>query len=158
MKKLVLPPNENGYQPTMGNGVISTPALKGPPRQRVDFVGAVHRLNLSWTLTQAEMQLLLAFWSYWQRNPQLFLMDLIIDDVVMQEYQVRFDTDSGSLTWSKQGNAWFPSIPVIAIPNLRDEAFDESIIDLWSVGTLPSVLADLDKLVNVALPDALENL
>lgn len=158
MKKLVLPPNENGYTPTMGNGVISTPAMQGAPKQRVDFIGAIHRVNLAWALTTAEMQLMLSFWSYWQRNPELFLMDLIIDDVVVQEYKVRFDVEAGSLSWSKSGNAWFPSAPVIAIPNLRDNTFDETIIDLWAVGATSQTFADLDKLVNKSLPDAIGDL
>ena len=145
MNRLMLPPTEAGYTATFGGGVISQKLQGGASRFEVDVLGASHMLSLSWLTDRAGYQYLMAFYRLWQRNPsQHFLAALIIDDHQLRDYECHFVPDS--ISAQIEAKALTP-----------DYVFDQSLVDTW--GGFPSDgFAQLEQLVNVDLPDALEDL
>lgn len=152
MYKLVLAPNEEGYNPKLGNGLLTQPLLGGMPRQRKIFFGSVHSVPLAWSLDRDEMEMLFSFYFHYQDEPEVFLMDLIVDSVDVKEYQCKFVSE---LSWSKQGNHWQASIDCIVNPSIRNHELDQDIIDYWQSGLNPKISNLFDKLVNEAMPKAL---
>lgn len=157
MNRLDLCPLQSGYSASFGDGVVSTPALKGMPRTRLDFVGAVHMVNASFLLGDGDYGYLMSFYRVYQRNPQPFIARLILDTPLGADYQCKFVGDSLRFN-SKDGKYVSVSCQLYAAPLAIDIDYDESVVALRNVGTNGDVLKNLDKLVNVALPDALENL
>ena len=154
MNKLVLPPNESGYNPSLGNGILTQDLAGGMPRQRRTFIGSVHNVPLTWSLSREEMGLMLAFYFENQRNPQPFFMDLILDYTDIREYQLRFVSE---LQWSKRGNLWQASIQAVAKPFQRNPTDDQEVIDFWQIGMTGEIAEQIELLVNHYLPNALEN-
>ena len=157
MNRLMLPPTEAGYTATFGGGVISQKLQGGASRFEVDVLGASHMLSLSWLTDRAGYQYLMAFYRLWQRNPsQHFLARLIIDDHQLQDYECHFMPDTMNLN-AVAGLSYSVSAQIEAKAVTPDYAFDQSIVDTW--GTFPADgFAQLEQLVNVDLPDALEDL
>lgn len=157
MNRLMLPPTEAGYTATFGGGVISQKLQGGASRFEVDVLGASHMLSLSWLTNRAGYQYLMAFYRLWQRNPsQHFLARLIIDDHQLRDYECHFMPDSMSLT-GVQGLSYSVSAQIEAKALTPDYVFDQSLVDAWAAFPADG-FAQLEQLVNVDLPDALEDL
>lgn len=156
MNRLKLCPTQAGYSVQFGGGVIAQRLNGGASRFEVDVLGASHTVNLSWTTDQGGYQYLMAFHRLWQRNPsQPFLARLIIDDHQARDYQCHFVPDTLMLS-AKTGKAHTVTAQIEAKAKTPDYAFDQSIVDTW--GTFPAdSIGRLEQLVNVDLPDALEN-
>lgn len=156
MNRLMLPPTEAGYTATFGGGVISQKLQGGASRFEVDVLGASHTVNLSWTTDQAGYQYLMAFYRLWQRNPsQPFLARLIIDDHQMQDYDCHFVPATLMLS-AKSGKAHTVTAQIEAKAITPDYDFDQSLVDAWESG-MGAGMPELEQLVNVDLPNALEN-
>lgn len=156
MNRLMLPPTEAGYTATFGGGVISQKLQGGASRFEVDVLGASHMLSLSWLTDRAGYQYLMAFYRLWQRNPsQHFLARLIIDDHQLQDYECHFMPDTMNLT-AIAGLSYSVSAQIEARAKTPDYDFDQSLVDAWESGMGDGV-PELEQLVNVDLPDALEN-
>lgn len=156
MNRLMLPPTEAGYTANFGGGVISQKLQGGASRFEVDVLGASHMLSLAWFTNRAGYQYLMAFYRLWQRNPsQPFIAQLIIDDHQLRDYQCHFMPDAMTLG-GVQGLSYSVSAQIEARAITPDYAFDQSIVDAWESGIVGGV-PELEQLVNVDLPDALEN-
>lgn len=156
MNRLKLCPTQAGYSVQFGNGVNSQQLNGGASRFEVDVLGASHTVNLSWTTGQAGYQYLMSFYRLWQRNPsQPFLARLIIDDHQMQDYDCHFVPATFMLS-AKTGKAHTVTAQIEAKAITPDYDFDQSIVDAWESGIVGG-LPDLEQLVNVDLPNALEN-
>lgn len=156
MNRLMLPPTEAGYTATFGGGVIGQKLQGGASRFEVDVLGASHMLSLSWFTNAAGYQYLMAFYRLWQRNPsQPFIAKLIIDDHQLRDYQCHFMPDTMNLVGT-EGLSYSVSAQIEAKAKTPDYEFDQSLVDAWESGVVGG-LPDLEQLVNVDLPDALEN-
>lgn len=156
MNRLMLPPTEAGYTATFGGGVISQKLQGGASRFEVDVLGASHMLSLSWLTDRAGYQYLMAFYRLWQVNPsQPFIAELIIDDHQLQEYECHFMPDTMTLV-GVQGLSYSVSAQIEAEAITPDIVFDQAIVDAWESG-MGVGMPELERLVNVDLPDALEN-
>lgn len=156
MNRLMLPPTEAGYTANFGGGVISQKLQGGASRFEVDVLGASHMLSLAWFTDRAGYQYLMAFYRLWQRNPsQPFLAALIIDDHQLQDYECHFMPDTMNLN-AVAGLSYSVSAQIEAKAITPDYAFDQSLVDAWESGMGDGV-PELEQLVNVDLPDALEN-
>jgi hypothetical protein len=157
MNRLMLAPLQAGYSVQLGNDVISQRLEGGASRHERATIGSSHTVNLQWACPLGDYQYLMAFYRIWQRNPsQAFVMRLVIDAHVAQDYQCHFVPESIQLT-SKSGAIHYVSAQVEAKALIPDDLFDEAIVTTWNAG-LEDSLPLLEQLVNQDLPDALENL
>lgn len=156
MNRLRLCPTQSGYSVQFGGGVIAQRLNGGASRFEVDVLGASHTVNVSWTTDQGGYQYLMAFHRLWQRNPsQPFLARLIIDDHQARDYECHFVPDTLVLS-AKTGKSHTVTAQIEARAITPDHDFDQSIVDAWESGMGGGSL-ELEQLVNVDLPDALEN-
>lgn len=156
MNRLMLAPTENGYSVQFGNVVNSQQLQGGQSRFEVDILGASNIVAVSWLTDAGGYQYLSAFHRLWQRNPsQAFLVELIIDDHALQEYECRFVPSSFSLA-SLQGLAYTVNAQLEVKAKAPDEVFDQAIVDAWDGGS-NDWAGQLEQLTNSDLPDALEN-
>lgn len=160
MHKLLLRPAQAGYSAQPGSNVLMQQLDGGAPRFGVFTKKSSHQVNMQWITNKAGYQYLLAFYHVWMRNPaQPFLVDLVIDgEATLQQYQCFFMPASLQLN-SKVGVVHTVSAQLIAKAINRNTAIDDLIIDAGNRGVLLAELPDpLERLVNQALPDALEDL
>lgn len=153
MNRLDLTPLQSGYSVEYGDGILTQDLGAGMPRQRADFIGAVHKASATFNLTKEDYNYLMAFYRVYQRNPVPFLVGLILDTPVKQDYTCRF---IGPPRFNgKDGKIINVTCQFVAKPLVIDAAYDESIVGLRNGGTNFEAVSNLEKLVNVDLPDAL---
>lgn len=158
MNSFALCPLQQGYTPTFANNILEQQLLGGFARQRVQFVNNVHTVNASVALhDKSRQQYFWAFWRSHMSQPRHFLWKLIIDDTEMTTYQCQFITDSLQIE-ERNGQTYKASFSVRCKPNLSDQDFDQSIIDVWESEGEALIFDLLEKLVNIDFPNALESL
>lgn len=158
MNKLVLPPNESGYNPSLGNGILTQDLAGGMPRQRRTFIGSVGVANVSvFCRNELEIEYFWAFWRKKDRNPQPWLWALKTDSYKMEEHECRFMLGQTPQESERQGNKIKYSFQVWVKPLSRSASYDDDVVDAWQLGINPDVSNALEILVNVTLPNALEN-
>lgn len=160
MNSLALKPLLAGYVPSIGNGVLEQQLLGGFARQRVQFVNNVHTVNASVSLhDEARQQYFWAFWRIHTLKPQPFLWGLMCDDYEIRTYMCQFVPESLQVG-ERSGKNYKVSFTVRCKPlNNNQFEIDEAIIALWETGDqVIDFLSEFEKLVNVSLPDALEDL
>lgn len=145
---------QSGYTVDFGNDVIAQELDGGPSRYRRDIRRNSHRVNVSWVLKLKGYQYLTAFYRVWMRNPsQPFLAQLIIDDK-LKDYECFFK--SAIQLNSKDGPIYRVSAQLEVKALIADDDFDDVIVALGNGDSL-DVFDPLEELVNVDLPNALEN-
>lgn len=159
MNNLALCPLQSGYVPTIANSVLEQALVGGFARQRVQFVNNTHTVNVSVMLAnEAQQQYFWAFWRIHTLNPQNFKWALICDDFELKTYECQF-IPSSLQVGEPTANIVKVSFSVrCKAQNNTELAFDQGIIDAWETGNGLDFTDELEKLVNVKLPDALENL
>ena len=158
MNSFALCPLQDGYTPQPANNLLEQQLVGGFARQRVQFVNNVHTVNATVSLhDKARQQYFWAFWRSHTFNPRKFLWRLMIDDTEMTTYQCQFVAGSVQVQ-ERNGIVYRVSFAVRCKPKPVDHEFDQGIIDVWESGDGAALVNLLEKLVNVDLPNALENL
>lgn len=158
MNSFALCPLQDGYTPQPANNMLEQALMGGFARQRVQFVNNVHTVNATVSVPdKAHQQYFWAFWRSHTLNPRPFLWRLTVDDADMTTYQCQFVADSVQVQ-ERNGIPYRISFSVRCKPKPVDYEFDQSIIDAWETGNSAALFNLLEKLVNVDLPNALENL
>ena len=153
MNRLDLTPLQSGYSVEYGDGILTQDLGAGMPRQRADFIGAVHKVSVNFNLDKEDYNYLMLFYGVQQRNPAPFLVGLIVDTPVKQDYPCRF---IGPPKFNgKNGKIINVTCQFRVVPLPFDTAYAESVIGLRNGGTNFEAVSNLEKLVNVDLPDAL---
>ena len=158
MNSFALRPLNRGMTFQPANNLLEQQLVGGFARQRVQFVNNVHTVNATVSLhDKARQQYFWAFWRSYTLNPRPFLWRLMIDDTEMTTYQCQFVANSVQVQ-ERNGIVYRVSFSVRCKPKPVDYEFDQGIIDVWETGDGAALVNLLEKLVNVDLPDALENL
>lgn len=157
MRKLLVTPEQANYGVEFGNEVLSAQLSGGASRTRRDFIGAVATVTVSWTIGINDARYLQAFYRTATANASLpFLIDLVLDNPDLSEYQAKFVPGTfklngvSGLTTSYSANLEVkPHVPDVDDDNLLMDAYeafgDESVFDFFDL------LADF---VNVQFPAA----
>lgn len=147
---------QSGYTVNFGNDVIAQELDGGPSRYRRDIRRNSHLVNVSWVLKLKGYQYLTAFYRVWMRNPsQPFLAQLIIDDE-LKDYECFFK--SAIQLNSKNGPVYQVSAQLEVKALIADDVFDELLVAVGNQSIdLGELMDPLEELVNVDLPNALEN-
>lgn len=153
MNRLDLCPLQSSYSTTFGDGVLTQDLGKGMPRTRADFIGAVHSVNVSFLLSPADYQYLMAFYRTYQRDPQPFLVGLYLDEPTIKDYVCKFV--SMPTLGNKEGKYVNSSCQLVVKPSAANAALDDVIVAMRNGGTTFDALNLLEELVNEDLPDAL---
>ena len=158
MNSFALRPLNRGMTFQPANNLLEQQLVGGFARQRVQFVNNVHTVSATVSLhDKARQQYFWAFWRSHTLNPRPFLWRLMIDDTEMTTYQCQFVANSIQVQ-ERNGVVYRASFSVRCKPKPVDYEFDQSIIDAWESGSGSEIVNLLEKLVNVDLPNALENL
>ncbi len=158
MNSFALRPLNRGMTFQPANNLLEQQLVGGFARQRVQFVNNVHTVNATVSLhDKAHQQYFWAFWRSYTLNPRPFLWRLMIDDTEMTTYQCQFVANSVQVQ-ERNGIVYRVSFSVRCKPKPVDHEFDQGIIDVWESGDGAALVNLLEKLVNVDLPNALENL
>lgn len=159
MRKLLVPPSQAGYGAQFGEESLYVALSGGPGAFRRDFVGAVARVSVSWSVPPQEAQYLLAFYRYASAHAsEPFLIDLALDSPDLLEYTAKIIPGSFALT-GYRGNERTYTAELEVKPQTEDAALDISILDTYEAfgGESGVALAysELEALVNENLAGAL---
>ena len=156
MDKFQLPPDSAAYTVVDGKEVIAIQLDGGAARYRRDILNANSKVTCQWTFDRDEYQYLRAFYKTSTSNGSLpFLIDLALDDPALTEHQAYFVPGSMSLR-EQRGHMYVVAAELDVKPIPRDQAYDESLVMIWS-GYAPDpslFLNQLEQLVNVQMPEA----
>ncbi len=158
MDKFMLCPLLAGYSFTPGQNILEQQLAGGMPRQRRNFIGSVGVANVSvFCRNELEIEYFWAFWRKKDRNPQSWLWALKTDSYKMEEHECRFMLGQTPQESERQGNKIKYSFQVWVKPLNRSASYDDDVVDAWQLGINPDVSNALEILVNITLPNALEN-
>lgn len=150
---------QSGYSAKLGDGVVSQALDGGASRYRQALKNVPHAVNVQWVVKEGGYQYLMAFYRVWRRKPnQPFLAKLIIDDASAEEYKCFFKT-SPTLS-EKNGKIFTVTSQLEVMPALENKDMDDLLVEFGNQSDedLFDLANPLEKLVNVDLPNALENL
>lgn len=157
MDKFMLCPQLSGYSFLYGQNILEQSLTAGMPRQRLNFIGAVHQVTVSVFCTNAdEIDYFWAFWRIKQRNPENWLWSLKTDSSKLEEHECRFMMGSLPQESDRQGDMVKYSFSLWVKPLNRPPSVDEDIIGAWQAGLNPNVMNRFEILANKAAADALE--
>jgi len=158
MDKFMLCPLLASYSFTPGQNILEQQLAGGMPRQRRNFIGSVGVVSVSvFCRNELEIEYFWAFWRKKDRNPQPWLWALKTDNYKMEEHECRFMLGQTPQESERQGNKIKYSFQVWVKPLNRSASYDDQVVDYWSAGGNPDVSKALERLSNIKLPDALEN-
>lgn len=156
MDTFLLCPQLAGYSFSFGQNILEQQLSAGAPRQRVNFVGAVHQINASVLCSdEYETEYFWAFYRKRQRNPLPFLWMCKSDGPSMELHECRFVAASPQES-DRQGNKIRFSFQLWITPLLRPATIDEDIIDYWQSGLNPKASRLFEKLDNEDIPEAMK--
>lgn len=149
--KMTLCPNQSGYSGTVNYGKLRIQLEGGRSRFRQEYRNQANTVNVSWMTDKNGYDYLVAFRSLYSKQSNPFLIDLILDDSELVEYKADF---IGALNLTKvEGLSYTVTTELEVSAKRRSNDSDEVIV----LGVL-DLVNPLEKLVNVDLPNALENL
>lgn len=133
MRKLLLAPSQAGYSATDGAAALEAALSGGMPRSRLDFLGAIARVEAQWSVGPADFQYLRAFFRTGSgQTSEPFLIDLVLDDFELTEYTAKFVP--GSLRITKVvGQTTSCSAQLHVQPQPIDEDLDNAILDSYEI-------------------------
>lgn len=156
LPQLILCPLLENYSVGIGNDVLSTQYTNGPPRLRLNNVGAPHQISVTFRHKAVHHDYIWQFWELYKVKP--FAMRLIIKGTTMQWYQCWFngmpqDTVLG-------GNVFEFSCGLIVKPIPVNLELAATFVYFYEQtgGDISGFTNALEKLVNEDLPDALGSL
>ena len=147
MEKLTLPPDQFSYVYNPAKDVVSIELDGGLSKSRRDIQGSAAIIDCNWFLNLADYQYFRAFFNFnTKKGAQSFLIDLLVDQPYLEEYEAKFVPDSVTMDnpigLSRKITARLEIVPI------EDSDFDEMILLLHD-GT--EILNLLEKLTNVDL-------
>lgn len=154
--KLDMCPDQAGYGVQRGTNYNEIQTGAGNTRIRRTSKNAEHIVTVSWTTDKNGYNFLQAFYRLWEsQSPKIehFVLDLVIDDAELQEYECYFVAGSAPNLTSVLGFCYKVSAQLRVRPTKPNKEQDELIV--LQIDKLVNLL---EKLANVHLPDALENL
>lgn len=153
LPRLILCPLLENYSAAIGNDVLSTQYTNGPPRLRLNSVGAPHQISVTFRHKAVHHDYIWQFWELYKVKP--FAMRLIIKGTTMQWFQCYFNGMPKDNVLG--GNVFEFSTNLIVIPKPVDLDVAASFVYLYNEtgGDISTYLNALEKLVNEDLPDAL---
>ncbi len=161
---LTLPfvPLQDGYGVDLKDGLLSVELDGGAPWTRLDIVGGVRQVQVSWVLGADEYSVMMGFHRAFVRTGgELFYADLVIDSGAIERYQAKFVSGSFRLI-SKQG----PTYTVSAVLNVYPlRGYLDAVLDpmttmlellpyYGSIAAVREMFNGLEKLVNKDWPNA----
>lgn len=149
---------QSGYSAQVGDGVISQSLDGGAPRYRRQIKGAVSTAGVQWVVDAGTYQYLMAFYRVWCRNPaQPFLCKLCIDNAPVEDYECYF---ASALKLDSKVAGVYTVTATLTVKRLKtNDAMDDLIVAFGNEDqNLAEFMNPLEQLVNVDLPDALENI
>jgi len=145
LRKLAYLPERSSYSYKNNSHVLTAELEGGLSRSRVDIVGGSSRIDCTWNLDNNEFQYFMAFYnSRTKRGANFFLMDLILDRPIAEEFVVKFVPDT-LVSSSPSELAFTIAASLEVLPNEQD-AFD-----YWFVEFSDSPLATNSLLDRLAL-------
>lgn len=156
LPKLNLDVPQEGYSFDDGDAILRAKLSSGTSRTRLDMLDAPIEANIQLVLSQGQYQ----YWTAFKRTAisrasMPFLMDLVIDDYDVREYEVLIIP--GSLKTSVQGTAHIVSMNVEIVVTMDDSETDDTLIMLYRIygEGAENFLNRLERLVNFQLPSSL---
>ncbi len=156
MEKLNIPVPQEGYSIDDGQAVLMAKLNSGPSRFRLDMLGAPLVISISLMLEPYQYQYWRAFYrSTITRGSLPFLLDLVVEDQAVDEYQVQIMP--GTLRTSIRGTVHIVEFQVEAKTAQDDPEEDATILMLYDLYGVEAadILNLLAKLANVDLPHGL---
>lgn len=157
MRKLLVTPSKSGYAVGVGNEARSVALDGGPSRTRRDFIGAVSLVDCSWNLPPDAFTYFQAFYrTATEMATEPFLIDLVLDEFSLLEYQSRFVPGSMRIT-GVSGMETSVAAQLETRPRPVNAVVDEGILMLYEAYEMGGalLLETLVHLVNVDMPGAL---
>ncbi|MHA3050196.1 hypothetical protein [Acinetobacter sp. ANC 4639] len=147
-----------GYSVGFKSGVISQELDGGAPRYRRASRNPYSIVNVQWVVKEAGFQYLDALHEVWCRNPnQFFYAPLKVNGPEYKNYEAYFVEDSFQLN-SVEGLV-FTVTAHLRVKPIINEALNDVLIAAGNSNLdLSKLVNPLEQLVNVDLPNALENL
>lgn len=155
MQRLSIIPDSSSYTASPQAGYNRVALIGGPGRYRSDSIDNAAIYDCTWLLDPEDYQYLAAFYRYFERKLEPFIVSLVLDSGDIQDYIAKIIPNSWRLI-SAKGLAYTVSCQIEAVPaTLPDTAFDDALIALRSEYTdLAALTNPLEKLVNIDLPEA----
>jgi hypothetical protein len=154
MNKLFITPIVSNYSVASPDNVISTTTAGGFSRSRLDIVGGIMIVNVSWMLDENAFNYLNAFYYTILANGTLpFLCNLVLDKAALSEYQCKFVAKSFKPISSLTAMRFTASAQFEVKPTVRDANRDNAIVGYFGASQTIFNLADrIAKIANVILP------
>ncbi|NYR09615.1 hypothetical protein [Psychrobacter sp. BI730] len=156
LPQLILCPLLENYNVDIGNDVLSTQYTNGPPRLRLNNVGAPHQISVTFRHKAQHHDYIWKFWELYKVKP--FAMRLIIKGTTMKWFQCYFNGMPKDSVLG--GNVFEFSTNLIVIPKPVDLELAATFVYFYEQtgGDISGFMNQLEKLVNEDLPDALGSL
>lgn len=153
LPKMILAPAQAGYSVEPQADTLRASMGPGPSRFRRDMIGAVSAVSVQWRANRGEFEYLEAFFRTAVPGSLPFLIDLLIDEADLLEYQARLIPGSKRLS-AMQGNLRVVDAVLEVRPLPADPVYDAALVELFELygDDLDGMLAALDELVNTYMP------
>ena len=149
LEKLLLIPEQSSYRYGPDNSVITTTLDGGYSKSRTDLVNNASIVSCSWLLKDYHYQYFRAFFkAATDKGVFPFLIDLILDQPYLEEYEAKFIPESVQMD-TPQGLMYTVTADLEVIP-IADIEFAQGIVDAYTPGGY-DYLYNLEQLVNVDL-------
>lgn len=156
MDVFLLCPQLASYSFSFGQNILEQQISAGPPRQRVNFVGAVHQVSASvFCRNEYDVEYFWAFYRKRQRNPSPWLWMCKTDGPDMELHECRFVVGPPQES-DRQGKKVRYSFQLWVTPLSRPAHIDDEIIDFWNAGLNPDAANLFEKLANEDIPEAMK--
>jgi hypothetical protein len=139
LRKLLLAPEEAGYSAAPGAAARRLEVEGGRGRHRLDQIGAPSRVDAQWLCDPMEHNYLLAFYrTMLAEGAGPFLIDLILDGLLLTEREARFLRGSMALL-GQSGESYKVGATLEVTPIERDAEADMDLVETFAmpVGGLP---------------------
>lgn len=159
MRKFIIPPDKAGYSISDPNSVVSTQVASGANRYRRDMFGARSTVTVQWTCDPGEYQYVKMFFRAILNEGSLpFLIDMVLDHAPeLTEHEAYFVPGSLKLS-SHMGWTYVVSAQLDVKPKEITQGDIDYVAVFESFGPYFPMFEDLlNTIINVSLPEALEN-
>lgn len=135
LQKLALPPEQASYSVSATEDILTVKLRGGLSRSRKDAINSACIINCTWRLNVGDYQYFRAFFNTATQKGLLpFLIDLLLEQPYLEEYEARFIPDtvtmSEPLGLSRLCSAQLEVIPVV------DTEMDEILILIYGTDIL----------------------
>lgn len=155
--KLALLPSQASYSATTQPGFETTRSRGGPSRRRRAYYNNPRWVDCSFAVGAIAYAYLQAFWFETTQEGTLpFLIDLILDEAGLLEYEAAFSSDGLRLA-EQRGNLYTVSCQLEVTYRGRDPIADQALVESYNLyaESVNGIIDQLAETVNLAAPDAL---